>query len=810
MKLVIPNDPSFPMWKRKWGQFKSFFDNIHNRWYQLKVYHLWATRLIKIWCGLACLGSSLIIAFFATIYLGVFGQLPNPADLQDIRNNLATEVYAADSSLLGRYYFENRSYVPYERISKPFIRALVATEDARFFRHNGVDFRSWGRVLVKSLLLGQRSSGGGSTISQQLAKNLYPREGFGDPIPTLVINKCKEIIVAKRLERLYSKKEILELYLNTVPFSDNTYGIKVAAHQFFKTSTSALNASQAATLVAMLKATSSYHPIKFPERSRDRRNLVLQQMALQGYLDQAVCDSLQELALHLNYTPLNNNEGPATYFREHLRLELKEILKEYRKNNGTGYNLYTDGLKVYTSIDAKLQKYAEEGLQAHLQELQQSFYDHLGETQTPWQNDTTLLLAIWQSQRYQSLIRQGLDSISIDSIFRTPIQMTVYDWKEGESQVEISPLDSIKYYLSLLNAGFLAMNPNTGMIKAWVGGTNHKYFKYDHVKARRQVGSTFKPVVYAAALQQGIHPCWRIPNVKRTYWRYQAWRPKNADDSYGGWYSMEGGLIRSMNTISVNLGMRARPTKVALLAEQAGISNRVPRYPAIALGAVDASLMDMVRVYGTFANRGLSPELGYIKRIESQDGKVLVDYTQQVDTCSWRQTLSMDQADMINQMLRAAIDRGTGRRLRYRYQFTNDLAGKTGTSQNHSDGWFMGYTPALVAGVWVGAETPNVRFRDLRLGQGANTALPIFANFLQKVNEDPALRHYQEATFPTPSPAVLTALNCKDVVWPKQDSTTVQPIASLAKDSVAVATLPDSEAAESLAASKAEEESVNQ
>lgn len=810
MKLVIPNDPSYPLWKRLWGQFKSFFDNLHNRWYQLKVYHLWAANLLKIWLFLASLGSSIIIAFFATIYLGGFGQLPNPADLKDIRNNLATEVYAADSSLLGRYYFENRSYVPYERISKHFIRALVSTEDARYFRHNGVDFRSWGRVFVKSLLLGQRSSGGGSTISQQLAKNLYPRESFGDPIPTLVINKCKEIIIAKRLEKLYSKKEILELYLNTVPFSDNTYGIKVAAHQFFKTSTSALNPSQAATLVAMLKATYSYHPIRFPDRSRSRRNLVLQQMAAQGYLDPAISDSLQKMALHLDYTPLNNNDGPATYFREHLRLELKEILKGHRKPNGTGYNLYTDGLKIYTSIDAKLQKYAEEGLRSHLQELQQSFYDHLEEEETPWQNDTTLLMAIWQSKRYQTLARQGLDSTAIDSVLRQPVPMMIYDWKEGERQVNMSPLDSIKYYVSLLNAGFLAMDPNTGMVKAWVGGINHKYFKYDHVKAKRQVGSTFKPVVYAAALQKGIQPCWRIPNIKRTYWQYQAWRPKNADDTYGGWYSMEGGLIRSMNTISVNLALRTRPSRVALLAEQAGIQDRVPRYPAIALGAVDASLIDMVSVYGTFANRGLSPELGYIQRIETQEGKVLVDYMQQIDTCTWRQTLSMDQADMINQMLRAAIDRGTGRRLRYRYQFTNDLAGKTGTSQNHSDGWFIGYTPELVAGVWVGAETPNVRFRDLRLGQGANTALPIFANFLGKVNEDPTLEHYQKATFPTPAPEVVAALNCRDVVWPSSDSTAIQPIVSPATDTVAIATVPGAENGEVLEASKTAEENINQ
>lgn len=807
MKLVIPNDPSFPLWKRRWGQLKLFFDNRHNEWLTLKVYHLWAAILVKIWLLLAFLGSSLIVGFLSTVFIGGFGPLPPPIDLQDIRNHLATEVYAADSSLLGRYYFENRSYVPYEQISPHFIHALIATEDARFFRHNGVDIRSWGRVFIKSIVLGQRSSGGGSTISQQLAKNLYPRENFGKTIPTLIINKCKEIIIARRLERLYSKEDILELYLNTVPFSDNTYGIKVAAHQFFKTSTAQLNPCQAATLVAMLKATYSYHPINFPEKSIERRNLILEQMARQGYIKKEQLDSLQNTSLQLDYSPLTNNKGLATYFREHLRLELKKRLASFRKPNGTHYNLYTDGLKVYTSIDAKLQKYAEEGLKEHLVDLQQSFYDHLGE-ETPWQNDTTLLLAIWQSQRYRSLARSGLDSAAVDSIFRTPVAMTIFDWEAGERSLQMSPLDSVRYYLSLLNAGFLAMDPNSGMVRAWVGGIDHKYFKYDHVKSKRQVGSTFKPLVYAAALQKGIHPCWRIPNVKRTYWRHQAWRPKNSDDTYGGWYSMEGGLIRSMNTISVNLGMRARPSNVARLAENAGIEDRVPRYPAIALGAVDASLMDMVRVYGTFANRGLSPELSYINRIETQNGRVIIDLENRIDTCQWRQSLSMDEADMINHMLQSAIDRGTGRRLRYRYQFKNELAGKTGTSQNHSDGWFIGYTPELVAGVWVGAETPNVRFRDLRLGQGANTALPVFANFLQRVNEDPTLTHYQKASFPEPSAQVQRALNCKDIVWNRSDSTNVLTPAA---DSVAVAAVPKATIEnEVLAANKEVKDAVNQ
>ncbi|MEZ5043633.1 MAG: transglycosylase domain-containing protein [Saprospiraceae bacterium] len=808
MKLVIPNDSSFPWWKRKLGEITMLFHQLQDQWYTLKVYEPWAVFLLKIWMLIASVGALGIIGSFSWIILGGFGPIPNPADLKDIKNNLATEVYAADSSLLGRYYFENRSYIPYHQISPPFIHALVATEDARFFHHNGVDLRSSVRVLIKSILIGDRSSGGGSTISQQLAKNLYPRENFGGAIPTLIINKLKEIIIARRLEKCYSKAEIMELYLNTVPFSDNTYGIKVAAHQFFKVLPSQLDESQSAVLVAMLKATSSYHPINFPERSRERRNLVLRQMARFGYLGKKDLDSLQNSPLNLHYSPLNNNEGPATYFREHLRLVLKDLLQTIRKPNGSAYNLYTDGLKIYTSIDARLQQYAEKAVKDHLIELQQSFYDHLGES-TPWENDTTLLMAIWRSDRYRTLLSKGQDSLHIDSVFRHPIKMTVFDWERGEQQLKMSPLDSIKYYLSLLNAGFLAIDPHLGQVKAWVGGINHKYFQYDNVKARRQVGSTFKPIVYAAALQHGIHPCWHIPNTKRTYWRHQAWRPKNSDDTYGGWYSMEGGLINSMNTISVNLTMRARPSNVAQLAENMGISDKVPRYPAIALGAVDASLWDMLKVYGTLANRGLSPELSYIKRIETQQGEVLMDFETAIDTCEWRQSLSMDEADLINQMLQAAVDKGTARRLRYRYQFTNQLAGKTGTSQNHSDGWFIGYTPKLVAGVWVGAQSPNVRFRDLRLGQGANTALPVFANFLTKINEDPSLENYKKASFPTPSDEVLAALNCKNVIWPARDSSDTQSAPAIA-DSVAIAVIPTNNLPASTLTATKETKDINQ
>lgn len=708
--------------------------------------------------------------FVTCITLGAFGKLPNRKNLTHLTNNIATEVYASDKSLLGRYYFENRSPIKYKDISSHFINALIATEDARFFSHNGVDLRSWCRVLFKTVLMNDVASGGGSTITQQLAKNLYPRGDYGRG--SLVINKIKEVLVARRLEKIYTKEEILELYLNTVPFSENTYGIKVASNHFFKTTPDKLNPSQSAVLVAMLKATTTYNPITQPKRSKQRRNLVLKQMAKYGYLNKLAADSLIKAPLKLNYFPLNNNEGHATYFREHLRLELKEKLKKFRKPSGLAYNLYTDGLKVYTSIDATMQQYAEIAVRDHLSQLQKDFEQHLEEEEVdPWEADTVLVISKRQSNRYRQLEAKGLSESEIDSILAQPVAMTIYDWDKREQKVNMSPMDSIKYYLALLNAGFLAIDPNSGQVKAWVGGIDHKYFKYDHVKSRRQVGSTFKPIVYTKAIQSGIHPCAHIGNYLRVYTRYENWMPKNADNKYGGMYSMEGGLINSVNTVTVNLAMRSRPKEVAKLAMDLGISGKIPGVPAIALGAVEASLEDMITVYGTFANRGLRPEISYISRIETKDGKVLVNYESEIDTSDWKRVLSVDEADMITSMLRAAIDRGTGRRLRFRYEFTNDLAGKTGTSQNHSDGWFMGFNSKLVAGVWVGAESPAVRFRNLRLGQGANTALPVFALFLDQLNQDENYKEMAHAGFEEPSIEVKSALNCANIIVPEETPT---------------------------------------
>ena len=738
---------------------------LRNQWrsiypYRPKVYYAFQMAIV-----LSIAPILIIVTFFVSVSNGVFGNMPNNESLMAIQYPVASEIYSADSVLLGRFYIEQRSMSDYKELSPNLIHALIATEDARFYKHNGVDLRAWFRVFFKNIILKDRSAGGGSTISQQLAKNLYPREGSGNY--SLMINKLKEAIIAQKLESIYSKKQILELYLNTVAFSENIYGVKVAAQRFFNTTPDRLKPEQAATLVAMLKATSTYNPMSHPKMSKDRRNLVLEQMAKNDYLEEEEMDSLQQLPLNLQYYPLNNNEGLATYFREHLRQELKQELRSIRKkDSGLAFNIHTDGLKIYTTIHSKVQAYAESALQEHMKDLQKQFDAHLGE-KTAWENDTIIELAMLQSNRFRALRTQEMTKIKIDSIFQTPTEMKVFDWKKGERTVTWSPMDSIRYYHGLLNAGFVVIEPTTGKVLAWVGGINHKYFKYDHILSKRQVGSTFKPIVYAKAIQRGFHPCAYTSNTLRTYPRYENWQPKNADDKYGGLYSMEGGLINSVNTVAVRMMIRSGSYHVARLAEDMGIEAPVPAVPSIALGTQDASLWEMAQVYSTFANRGLRPDLNYIAQVKTADGEIIIDQSVK-DTSEWKRALSIDEADMINEMLQSTVTKGTARRLYYRYNFRYPFAGKTGTSQNHSDGWFMGFTPKMVVGTWVGAESPSVRFRDLRLGQGANTALPIFARFVQKIERDETLQYLIKTDFPEPSQLVQDYLNCPNKKWPEK------------------------------------------
>ncbi|MFT5165338.1 MAG: penicillin-binding protein 1A [Saprospiraceae bacterium] len=707
---------------------------------------------VKTLAGLVVAGILSILGFFLIIYFGAFGKIPTAVDLKDIRNHEASEIYSSDSVLLGKYYIENREIVGIDDISPDIINALIATEDARFFQHNGIDLRAWVRVFFKTILLGDDSAGGGSTLSQQLAKNIYKREKHR--FFTTPVNKIKEMVIARRLEKVYTKEELINLYLNTVPFGFNMYGVEVASNQLFNTSAKEISTQNAAVIVGMLKGNTYYNPARNPKNATSRRNTVLSRMEKYSYLNTATVDSLQQLPLVVEYKKEGNNLGIATYFRENLRQDLNELIKAYKKPNGESYNIYTDGLKIYTTVDSRMQQYAEEAVAEQMKLLQKSFDTHW-KGKKPWAKDEVIENIMKQSQRYQSLKAQGASDEEIKKVFDTPVRMTIYS-SEGDETKDMSPLDSIKYYYALLNAGFLVMEPKTGAIMAWVGGLDHKYLQYDHVKSRRQVGSTFKPIVYAKALERGIEPCDYIANQLTTFIDYDDWTPQNADGKYGGYYSMKGGITGSVNVVAVNLIMRAEVGSVVDLAHKMGVTSRIPQGPAIALGAVDVSLFDMVKVYGTLANRGVRQDPYYITRIETSDGEVLAEFYKPLA----ERVLDIDNADIMIDMMQSVVDSGTAKRLRFQYGVQGQIAGKTGTTQSHADGWFMGFTPKLVAGAWVGGESPQVHFRSLSLGQGANTALPIWGRFMNKVYKDKSLSKYKNGAFPIPSEEVLARLDC--------------------------------------------------
>ncbi|MEQ9440390.1 MAG: transglycosylase domain-containing protein [Cyclobacteriaceae bacterium] len=708
--------------------------------------------LVGIVCGLGLLYA---------VYAGWFGALPNYSELKSIRNHTASEVYSYDGKLLGRYYIENRTVTTLDKVKPSLVHALVATEDARFYEHKGIDYRSLARVLVKSILLQSESSGGGSTVTQQLAKNLFPRQHHG--LLTMPVNKIREAMIAHRIENLYPKEEIIMLYLNTVPFGGNVYGIEAASRRFFNKSATDLGTEEAAVLVGMLKATTSYSPRLYPERAQQRRNVVLSQMEKANYLTIPQKDSLQALPLEIDYNYISHNTGPAPYFREKLRHEVQRWLNDNPKEDGTVYNLYTDGLKVYTTIDSRLQRYAEEAVEGHMKELQKTFLEHWKDRK-PWGEDETMIRqAMLRSDRYKRGIAAGKTDEEIRAEFTEPVLMTVFTW-DGETEKTMTPLDSIRYYQMFLNAGFLAMRPENGHIKAWVGGIDHKYFKYDHVTAKRQVGSTFKPVVYAAALENGADPCEYISNERRSYAEYKDWSPGNSDGKYEGYYSMAGALTHSVNTVTVELMMNTGIDRVVDLAHQMGVSNDLPDEPSIALGTADLSLYEMLSVYSTFVNRGMHVKPIYVLGIEDQEGNVIAKFN---DKPEFTRALSERTSSMMVEMMKSVVDSGSARRIRYRYGLKNDIIGKTGTTQSQADGWFIGATPKMVAGAWVGGDNRLVRFRSTSLGQGANTALPIWANFIQSFNQDETFKNLRYATFPPPARSIAAALDCD--LWREND-----------------------------------------
>lgn len=698
--------------------------------------------------------TPLIALFF--LILVVLTDTPGNSELNNIRNHVASEVYSADSVLLGRYFIQDRTEIAYEEISPAVINALIPTEDVRFYHHNGIDYRSLGRVLVRSILQNDESSGGGSTITQQLAKNLYPRREY--IIFPVLINKLREMRIATQLEKMYSKKELLLLYLNTVPFSDNVYGIEAAAQRFFSVSAKDLTIEQAVVLVGMLKGTHIYNPRLFPERAHKRRNVVLSQMRRYGYLPSSSYDSLRTLPITLAYNKASGRPEVAPYFKEFVKNELLKWCQNHKKKDGSPYNLYTDGLKIYTTIDTKLQEYAEQAMVKQMTEIQEVFFKHWGKEE-PWkEKEWVLHQAIKRSSRYRQLAEKGMAEHDILKALEKPVRTSLFRW-QGPQEVNVSPIDSIKHHLKHLNAGFVVM-ATTGEVKAWVGGIDYGFFQYDHIKesTKRQVGSVFKPIVFAMALEQGAEPCEFMVAQRKIYVDDEGkeWAPRNVAYDYGVQYSMRGAMAYSVNTVSVKLIEMAGISNTIRLAKKMGISSYIPPVPSIALGSSSISLLEMTGAYACFANEGISVTPYFIRTVVDSEGKVYDDFKpdQQV------RAMSKETAQLVTQMLRTVVHEGTASRLRWKYGVYNDVAGKTGTTQDNADGWFMAITPNLVMGAWVGADDPRIQFRSTELGQGSNTALPITAYFLKLLNGDDTYKSVVQSRFSPVDHALQRRLSC--------------------------------------------------
>jgi len=697
---------------------------------------------------------------------GFWGPLPDFIELENPETNLATEILSSDNKLLGGYFYENRTHVGYDDLSPDLINALIATEDERFFNHAGIDFIALIRVL-KGVITGNKNLGGGSTITQQLAKMFFSEK------PSSKIDrikqKFKEWVIATRIERQYSKKEIIAMYLNRFDFLNLAVGIKSASKIYFNTTPHELSVEQAATLIGMAKNPSLYNPLRRVEKTKIRRNIVLNQMVKNNYLKPGIRDSLILMPILLNYNRVDHNEGSATYFRERLRGFLGNWSKNREKKTGEKYNIYKDGLKIYTTIDSEMQEYAEIAVKDHLKQLQKKFYDHWegfenAPYDTSWragQIDTLILLpAIKRSERYRKLKKANISKEKILSIFNTPVNMLVFSWR-GQIDTLISPLDSIKYYNYFLHSGLISIEPETGHIKAWVGGINHEQFKYDHVEeGKRQVGSTFKPFIYATAIDQFKYsPCFKVPNVqvifeKEKWGLDEDYIPENANKKYGGEFTLIEGLAKSKNTVSAYLMKRVKPRKVINLARKMGIKSYLPAVPSLCLGTAEISLLEMTGAYATFANEGMYVEPYFISRIEDKNGVVLENFSS-----NSVEVLSGEKNYIMVKLLEGVINRGSGGRLRWHYGFRGAIAGKTGTTQNHSDGWFVGFVPNLVTGVWTGADNRAVRFRDLYLGQGAEMALPIWGHYMKQVFQNSRL-NIADQKFSFPENGVSIPLDC--------------------------------------------------
>ncbi len=705
------------------------------------------SRIIRIlWIAFFAGVLSTAILFFS-ISMGWMGYMPTLEELENPKTNLASEVYSADQVLLGKYYIEDRSTVSFDEISPNLVEALLATEDIRFYEHSGVDIRALLRV-AKGLITFRRQ-GGGSTVTQQLAKNMFPR---GEKLskPEKVLRKFKEWVIATRLEYNYTKNEIMAMYFNAVTFGSNTFGIKTAAKTFFGKAPIDLNREESAILVGMLRAPSYYSPIRKPENALRRRMVVLSQMKTYGYITQEEYDSLRNTPLDMSHYQIQDHKlGLATYFREHLRGDLKKWCKTHYKADGEPYNLYRDGLRIYTTINSKMQTYAEEAVAQHLgKELQRDFFKHWNTKRfkhppfyriSDKEYDHIMTMAKKRSNRYYWLHKRGMSEDSIDIVFNTPVQMRVFSW-DGDIDTTLTPMDSILYYKYFLQVGMMSVEPQTGYVRAYVGGINYRHFQYDHViVGKRQVGSTFKPFVYASAFQElGYTPCTKVPNVAVTFQMPAGqpdYTPKNADDDkVGEMVTLKWALANSVNYISAFLIKRVGPEKVVSLARAMGVKSDIEAVPAICLGTPSLSVYEMVGATATYANKGVYNTPIFMTRIEDKNGNTVATFSSKSNDALDERT-----AYLMIGLMKGVVDLGTGRRLRFRYKLNHPIAGKTGTTDNNSDGWFMGLTPDLVSGVWVGAEDRSVHFRSTHLGQGANMSLPIWALYMQKVYADSTL-----------------------------------------------------------------------
>lgn len=702
-----------------------------------------------------------IFLLIGCVYFGVFGELPTKSELKEFKQAQASLMYDCEENLIGKFYIFDRTDISYQQLPPHLINALLATEDVRFHNHKGVDIKSLFRVFFKSILLQNDHSGGGSTLTMQLAKNIFGRKNYGKL--SMPIHKTKEIIIAQRMEEVYSKKELIELYLNTVPFSDNTYGIESASQRFFGKSAKDLTLTESATLIGSLKATNSYNPRTSLEKSIERRNIVLSQMKKYQFISEEDYQTLKTDTLTLSYQYFSDNLGVAPYFREQVRQQAQQLVEQLRKKDNSPYNLYKDGLQIYTTIDKTLQEYAEISVKKHLIKLQKQFEASYGK-KAPWHIENKWFKnEVKKLSEYQKLKKQGWSEAEIWQHFSQKKPMQLFSYFPKDTIFQYSTLDSLSHCLKFLNTGFLAIDTHSGAIRAYIGGIDYQQFKYDHiVQSRRQIGSTFKPIVYATAIENGLPICSYFSPNEVIYEEYENWSPKNSpkiEVNENTYFSIAKALSESINTISVEILFEAGIEKVIETAQKLGIRSEIPPVPSIALGTIEIPMIELGKTYTAFANNGTPVTPYFIEKITNKNGEIIWQHTPKIEQKIWSDTTSQ----ALIQMMRGTIEHGTATRLRSQYKLLNDIAGKTGTTQNNKDGWFVGITPRLAMLSWVGNDQ-QIGFPSTAIGQGAHSALPIVALFLQQMNKNQKYNSITKATFDVSAEIQELMTECEPII----------------------------------------------